>query len=137
MNAPFLSTRFHPVEEANAELEALVNRIDSDAVRRAQHADIQRRVAQHFAAPHPQELSQRNKEVMRAYNGVINDDTAQGRAARHVRDTLLARQVLDDVPPVLSRCVDQDADWHALMFKDGPLTPAEQAMVDAVERGAA
>jgi len=38
-------------------------------------------------------LNQRNLEVMQAYVGVINDDSAAGRAARHVRDTLLARQV--------------------------------------------
>ncbi|MEG3086146.1 hypothetical protein [Sphingomonas sp. PB4P5] len=38
-------------------------------------------------------LNQRNREVIQAYVGVINDDSAAGRAARHVRDTLLARQV--------------------------------------------
>lgn len=69
---------------------------------------IMRKVDSFFAAPHPMELSQRNKEVMRAYNGVINDDTAQGRAARHVRDVLLARQELAEASARFDAMCDRD-----------------------------
>ncbi|MCW2763359.1 MAG: hypothetical protein JWR85_3560 [Marmoricola sp.] len=86
MNAPFSHTAITTELARDTDLSAR----HRDAVARV----VVRKVESFFAAPHPQELSQRNKEVMRAYNGVINDNTAQGRAARHVRDTLLARQEL-------------------------------------------